>query len=72
MDCDHTTAKVVLSIPHSMLEKSVFFFLVIHKIKREDRKFTDGRHTLFFDYTVKLNLPESKAHPCYEFGFNLL
>ena len=36
MDRDHTTAKVVLSIPHSNAGED-HVFSVIRKIKREDR-----------------------------------
>ena len=64
--CLFSVAKVVLSIPHSNAgEERVFS--VIRKIKREDRGRLQMEGTLSSLITVKLNLPESKAHPCYEF-----
>ena len=59
-------AKVVLTIPHSNAgEERVFS--VIRKIKREDRGKLQLEGSLSALVTVKLNLPETKAEPCYEF-----
>jgi len=59
-------AKLVLTIPHSNVgEERVF--LVIRKIRRDDRAKIQLEGTLSSLVTVKLNLPESKAQPCYTF-----
>ena len=59
-------ARVVLTIPHSNAgEENVFS--VIHKIRRDDRANMHLHGTLSSLITVKLNLPESKANPCYAF-----
>ena len=54
-------AKLVLTITHSNAGEERAFS-VIHKIRCDDR----GKLQLI---TVKLNLPESKAHPHYAFHF---
>ena len=59
-------AKLVLTIPHSNAgEKHVF--LVIHKIRHDDRAKLQLEGTLSSLVSIKLNLPESKAQPCYSF-----
>ena len=42
-------------------------FSVIHKIRRDDRGSLQLQGTLSSLVTVKFNLPETKAHPCYAF-----
>lgn len=57
-------AKLVLTIPHSNAgEERVFS--VIRKIRRDDRANLQLHGTLSSLVTVKLNLPETIAHPCY-------
>ena len=59
-------ANVIFTIPHSNAgEERVFS--VIHKIRRDDRGSLQLQGTLSSLVTVKLNLPETKAHPCYAF-----
>ena len=59
-------ANVILIISHSnAVEERVFS--VIHKIRRDDRGSLQLQGTLSSLVTVKLNLPETKAHPCYAF-----
>ena len=59
-------AKLVLTIPHSNAAEEPVFS-VIRKIRRDDRGKLQLEGTLFSLVTVKLNLPESKAQPCYAF-----
>ena len=59
-------AKVVLTIPHSNAgEKHVFS--VIHKIRRDNRGKQELEGTVSSLVTVKMHLPETKAHPCFTF-----
>ena len=59
-------ARLVLTIPHSNAgEERVFS--VIRKIRRDDRANLQLHGTLSSLVTVKLNLPETKTHPCYAF-----
>ena len=59
-------AMLVLTIPHSNAgEERVFS--VIRKIRRDDRGKLQLEGTLSSLITVTLNLPESKAQPCYAF-----
>lgn len=59
-------AKLALTIPHSnAAEERVFS--VIRKIRRDDRGKLQLEGTLSSLVTVNLNLPESKAQPCYAF-----
>ena len=54
-------ANVILTISHSNAgEERVFS--VIHKIRRDDRGSLQLQGTLSSLVTVKLNLPETKAH----------
>ena len=59
-------AKLVLTIPHSNAREERVFS-VIRKIRRDDRAKLQLEGTLSSLVTVKLNLPESKAQPCYTF-----
>ena len=58
--------KVVLMIPHSNAGEE-HVFSVTHKISHDDRGKLQLERTLSSLVTVKLNLPETKAHPCYAF-----
>lgn len=58
-------AKLVPMIPHSNAEECVLS--VICKIGRDDKGKLQLEGTLSSLITVKLNLPESKAQPCYLF-----
>ena len=59
-------AKVVLTIPHSNagVER---VFSIIRKIRQDDRARMQLQGTLSSLITVNMNLPESKANPCYSF-----
>ena len=59
-------AKVALTIPHSNAAEE-HVFSVIQKIKRDDRGKLKLEGTLSSLVSVKINLPESKATPCYAF-----
>ena len=59
-------AKVALTIPHSNAAEERVFSM-IRKIKRDDRVKLKLEGTLSSLVSIKINLPESKATPCYAF-----
>lgn len=59
-------AKLILTIPHSnAAEERVFS--VICKVERDDRGKLQLEGTLSSLVTVKINLPETRANPCFAF-----